>query len=65
MQILLLGLEVFPVSLVLTLMLTQIILPRLVRAHAGQMIWRLVLRGTKAKKERRPWAELLLFSPLS
>ena len=38
MQILLLGLEVFPVSLVLTLMLTQIILPRLVRAHAGQMI---------------------------
>ena len=38
MSILLLGLEVFPIVLVLTLTLTSIILPRLIRAHAGQRI---------------------------
>lgn len=38
MPILLLGLEVFPITFMLTVMLTSVILPRLVRAHAGQRI---------------------------
>ena len=38
MSILLLGLEVFPVALMLTLTLTALILPCLIRAHAGQRI---------------------------
>lgn len=38
MSVLLLGLEVFPVTFMLTVMLTSVILPRLVRAHAGQRI---------------------------
>ena len=38
MPILLLGLEVFPITFMLTIMLTSVVLPRLVRAHAGQKI---------------------------
>ena len=38
MDTLLIGLEVFPICLILTMATTKIILPRLRRAHAGQFI---------------------------
>lgn len=70
MHVLLLGLEVLPVSLVLTLMLTQVILPRLVRAHAGQMIleigpaWHKSKEGTPTMGGIAPISAIVLTTTL-
>lgn len=50
MPILLLGLEVFPITFMLTIMLTSVILPRLIRAHAGQRILEIGPAWHKAKE---------------
>lgn len=70
MEMLLLGIEVFPVSLILTLMLTGTILPYLARARAGQMIleigpaWHKVKEGTPTMGGIAPLLAILLSTTL-